>query len=71
MFGDKHWRRGYIQKQTGKTQFTLGGGWNKYDGKHYGIIKWAQVGVPQNHHYYDLTAFASHIPNIDFHCSKN
>ncbi|HUS02766.1 MAG TPA: TonB-dependent receptor, partial [Chitinophagaceae bacterium] len=46
-----------IQKQTSKTQFTLGGGWNKYDGKHYGIITWAQVGVPANYHYYNLTAF--------------
>ncbi|MGI8581082.1 MAG: TonB-dependent receptor plug domain-containing protein, partial [Chitinophagaceae bacterium] len=25
-----------FQKQTNKSRFTLGGGWNKYDGKHYG-----------------------------------
>ena len=46
-----------LQQQTSKTQFTLGGGWNKYDGKHYGIITWAQAGVPANYHYYNLTAF--------------
>jgi len=46
-----------LQKQANKSQFTLGGGWNKYDGKHYGIVNWAQVGFPQDYHYYNLTAF--------------
>lgn len=44
------------QKQTLKSQFTIGGGWNKYDGKHYGIVTWAQEGFPGNYHFYDLTA---------------
>ena len=26
-----------------KTEFTVGGGWNGYDGKHYGIVKWAKM----------------------------
>ena len=45
-----------LQQQTNKTQFTVGGGWNKYDGKHYGIITYAEVGVPKDYRYYDLTA---------------
>lgn len=27
-----------------KLQSSLGGGWNRYDGKHYGIVLWAQSG---------------------------
>jgi iron complex outermembrane receptor protein len=45
-----------LQQQTARSQFTLGGGWNKYDGKHYGIVTWTQVGTTKDHHYYDLTA---------------
>ncbi|MFT3679739.1 MAG: TonB-dependent receptor plug domain-containing protein [Ferruginibacter sp.] len=48
-----------IQHQKNKTQFTFGGGWNKYDGKHYGDIIWAQeqVAVPVNYRWYNLTAY--------------
>ena len=45
-----------LQQQTNKSQFTFGGGWNKYDGKHYGIVTWANTGFPKDHRYYDLTA---------------
>lgn len=30
---------------------------NQYDGKHYGDIKWAQYGVPNDYRWYNLTAF--------------
>ena len=47
-----------LQQQAAKTQFTFGGGWNKYDGKHFGIITWAEKnGFPEDHRYYDLTAY--------------
>ncbi|MFN8252961.1 MAG: TonB-dependent receptor plug domain-containing protein [Ferruginibacter sp.] len=41
-----------------KTEFTVGGGWNGYDGKHYGIVKWAavQAAVPANYRWYNLDA---------------
>ncbi len=41
-----------------KTELTIGGGWNQYDGNHYGIVKWAavQAAVPANHKWYDLDA---------------
>jgi len=47
-----------VQHQKNNTQFTAGGGWNKYDGKHYGDVIWAQVhnAVPANYRWYDLTA---------------
>jgi len=48
-----------LQYQKNKTQFIFGGGYNTYDGKHYGQIKWAavQAAVPKNHRWYDLTAY--------------
>jgi iron complex outermembrane receptor protein len=45
-----------LQYKKNKDQLTVGGGWNKYDGKHYGEIIWAAVGVPKNYRYYDLDA---------------
>ena len=45
-----------LQKQTNKSQFTLGGGWNKYDGKHYGKVTLAQVGFPKDYEYYNHIA---------------
>jgi len=48
-----------VQHQKNKTQFTAGGGWNKYDGKHFGEIIWAkdQPAVPFNYRWYDLIAY--------------
>ena len=48
-----------LQHIKGNTQFTLGGGWNKYEGKHYGEIIHAdvQASVPLNYRWYgDLPA---------------
>lgn len=38
----------------GNTTFNLGGGWNKYDGKHYGNVIWAKYfsNGDFNHQYY-------------------
>lgn len=46
-----------LQKQTANSHFTLGGGWNKYDGKHYGIVTWAEKGFSKDYRYYNLTAY--------------
>ena len=48
-----------LQHQKNKTQFTVGGGYNKYDGKHYGEIINAvvQAAVPRNYRWYNLNAF--------------
>jgi iron complex outermembrane recepter protein len=47
-----------VQHQKNNTQFIAGGGWTKYDGKHFGEIIWAKVqpAVPLNYKWYDLTA---------------
>ena len=47
-----------LQYQKNKTQLIFGGGYNAYDGKHYGEIKWAavQAAVPKDYRWYDLTA---------------
>ncbi|WP_018628760.1 TonB-dependent receptor [Niabella aurantiaca] len=42
---------------TAPTHFTLGGAYTRYDGSHYGFVKWAAYGVPLDHRWYDLTAF--------------
>lgn len=42
--------------QKDKTQFILGGSYNRYDGKHYGFITWADYGAPDNYRWYNLTA---------------
>jgi len=47
-----------IQYHKTKTDVTIGGGWNKYDGNHFGEITWAkeQVAVPKDYRWYNLTA---------------
>lgn len=37
-------------------QFTLGGGYTEYRGKHYGIVTWAQNFNPAGHRWYNLDA---------------
>jgi iron complex outermembrane recepter protein len=43
-----------LNYQKGKNEFTLGGGWNTYDGDHYGNVIWGQfLGLADpNHEYY-------------------
>jgi iron complex outermembrane recepter protein len=43
-------------KSNNGTQWLTGGGWNRYDGKHYGKVVWAQMGVPKDYTWYNLTA---------------
>jgi len=39
-----------------KSQFTIGGGWNRYDGNHYGDVIWAEKGLSLPGRWYDLDA---------------
>ncbi|MBA9076864.1 TonB-dependent receptor [Rufibacter quisquiliarum] len=43
---------------TGKWSAVLGGGWNRYDGDHYGEVIWAQYAptIQPGHRYYDGNA---------------
>jgi iron complex outermembrane receptor protein len=46
-----------LQYKNGKDELTFGGGWTKYDGKHYGRIPWMQTGtVSKDYHYYQYPA---------------
>jgi iron complex outermembrane receptor protein len=45
-----------FQYKVNKDVITLGGGWNRYDGKHYGEVIWATVGIPKNFRWYNLDA---------------
>ncbi|MBS1754161.1 MAG: TonB-dependent receptor [Ferruginibacter sp.] len=48
-----------LQYKKHQTQIIVGGGYNAYDGKHFGEIKWAavQAAIPSNYHWYDNTAY--------------
>jgi iron complex outermembrane recepter protein len=48
-----------LQYHKKNTDFTFGGGWNGYDGKHFGEIIWAQFqeAVPKNYQWYNLPAY--------------
>ncbi|PWT78471.1 MAG: TonB-dependent receptor [Bacteroidetes bacterium] len=46
-----------LQYKKNKTQWTIGGGWDRYNGQHYGTITWAQEGgVPLGYRYYQEPA---------------
>lgn len=46
-----------LQYKGAKDELTFGGGWNKYEGKHFGNITWMQTGsVSPNYRYYDYPA---------------
>jgi len=45
-----------FQHKSAKDEVTIGGGWTEYDGKHYGDVIWAQVGIPKDYRYYNYPA---------------
>lgn len=47
-------------KKTG-TQLTFGGGWNRYEGQHFGEIIWAQTGIPNRYRWYDHEALKTDV----------
>jgi len=47
-----------LQYQKNKTEIIFGGGWDKYSGKHYDIVTWAQQGgFPPNYTYVNIPAY--------------
>lgn len=46
-----------IQYQKGKTEFTFGGAYTKYEGDHYGKLIWAENGLTGPDIWYDNHAF--------------
>lgn len=45
-----------LQYKHDRGLLTIGGGWNRYDGKHFGIVTWGQIGIPAEYKWYDLKA---------------
>jgi iron complex outermembrane receptor protein len=45
-----------LQYKRNRSQVTFGGGWNRYEGNHFGRIPWAQFGIEKDHQWYDLDA---------------
>lgn len=45
-----------LQYKGSKKELTVGGGWNRYNGNHFGKIIWAPGGVPDNYRWYNRQA---------------
>jgi len=45
-----------LQYKANNSQITLGGGWNRYEGNHYGDVIWAEKGLALPGRWYDLDA---------------
>lgn len=50
-----------LQYKNKNNRLTIGGGWNRYDGKHYGSIIWANVGIPKDYRWYNLDAIKTDV----------
>lgn len=51
-----------VQYKTPADQFTIGGGWNRYDGNHFGEVLWAQAGgIDNKYRWYDLDAYKTDV----------
>jgi iron complex outermembrane recepter protein len=47
-----------FQYKKNATQLTLGGGWDRYDGGHYGLVTWSKDGgIPNDYQYYSEPAY--------------
>lgn len=46
-----------VQYKKRKSNITIGGGYTKYDGGHYGIVTWAQQGFPDQYEKYNTPAY--------------
>ena len=42
-----------MNHKIGRFDLNYGGSWNRYDGDHFGIINWAEYGVPLNYRWYE------------------
>jgi len=50
-----------MQYKTGGSELTVGGGWNRYDGHHFGEVPWAEAGFPNKYRWYDLEAYKTDV----------
>ncbi|QJB42171.1 TonB-dependent receptor [Chitinophaga oryzae] len=45
-----------VNRTGEKFNWSLGGGWNRYTGDHYGKVIWAKAGIDKDHEYYRYPA---------------
>ncbi len=45
-----------LQHKSNKSALTVGGGWNRYEGLHYGEVIWAETGFPVQYRWYEHDA---------------
>jgi len=51
-----------VQYKKGNDQLIVGGGWNRYDGKHYGNVIWsAEGGIPKDYQWYHMDAYKTDV----------
>ncbi|RYZ39241.1 MAG: TonB-dependent receptor, partial [Sphingobacteriales bacterium] len=50
-----------VQYKSDRSEFTAGGGWNRYDGNHFGIVTWAETGFPNQYKWYNLDAYKTDV----------
>lgn len=48
-----------IQNHVAKSDFTIGGSWSQYNGKHFGEVIWAENSAPKDFEYYRFPATKS------------
>lgn len=45
-----------VNYNRNNTDINIGGAYTQYDAKHYGFVRWADIGVPLNYQWYNLPA---------------
>ncbi|RYY29552.1 MAG: TonB-dependent receptor [Chitinophagaceae bacterium] len=50
-----------VQYKDTRSALTIGGGWNRYDGNHFGDVIWATAGFPAKYRWYDLNAYKTDV----------
>lgn len=51
-----------LQYKEANNQLIVGGGWNRYDGKHYGNVIWSAMGgIPINYQWYNNDAYKTDV----------
>src|SRR6185436_9230872 len=50
-----------LQYRNSNDQITIGGGWNRYEGNHFGEIVWSEIGIPYKFRWYDHDALKTDV----------
>lgn len=59
-----------LNHEKGTFDWTLGGSWDRYDGKHYGNVIWSKYAIDKGYQYYYNTAYKNDF-NVYWKGNKN